>query len=286
MILVVAALASSALVGGVLALVRGLVGSPRSLESVVVDLHRHRSDDSGTETSPLLVALAGRTSASRQADLAVCERDTARWVLDRVKWAALGATFAMATVVVVPLAAGVVTGLHWLAIAIILGGVAGWMWAVVDLRSDAAKARRRMRHAVASYLELVSILMAGGAGPESALALAAEIGQGSAFGHIRSALAAAQIRQEPPWTQFGAVGHRLGVQELIELVPAMSLAGSGAQVRETLATKAASIRFKDTTQVEADMQSKSETMALPVVMMFAGFLILLGYPSLAALATP
>jgi Flp pilus assembly protein TadB len=219
-------------------------------------------------------------------DLAVCERDLARWVQDRLKWATLGATFLTAAVVVVPTAAGGSPPVVAATVAAGVGGSAGWLYAVVDLRTDAEKARRHLRHAVAAYLELVTILLAGGAGPESAMYAAAEVGRGAAFRHLRSALAAAQVRKEPPWSLFGALGRRLGVDELVELGSAMTLAGGGAQVRTTLAVKASSIRGKDLAQVEARAQSRSETMALPVVLMFTGFLLLIGYPALAALSGP
>ena len=66
----------------------------------------------------------------------------------------------------------------------------------------------------------------------------------------------------------------------------MTLAGGGALVRDSLTAKAHSIRAKDLAQRESDAESKSETMVLPVAMMFAGFLLLIGYPALAALSTP
>ena len=36
----------------------------------------------------------------------------------------------------------------------------------------------------------------------------------------------------------------------------------------------------------AEAQARSETMVLPVVLMFAGFVVLIGYPALAALSAP
>ena len=47
--------------------------------------------------------------------------------------------------------------------------------------------------------------------------------------------------------------------------------------------KATAIRLKDVAQLESEAQARSETMVLPVVLMFAGFLVLIGYPALAAL---
>ena len=66
----------------------------------------------------------------------------------------------------------------------------------------------------------------------------------------------------------------------------MTLAGGGAQVKESLTAKAAAITANDLAAVETEAQARSETMVLPVALMFAGFLILLGYPALAALSSP
>ena len=115
---------------------------------------------------------------------------------------------------------------------------------------------------------------------------AAAVGQGTAFRHLRAALTAAQARREPPWRALGELGNRLRVSELIELEASMTLAGGGAVVRDSLNAKAEAIRAKDLAQLESDAEAKSETMVLPVAMMFAGFLLLIGYPALAALSTP
>jgi hypothetical protein len=272
----------------VLLIVRGLVGSTTSLAALVAELHRPRP----TTTPPsatrdkLIVAAAGRPSARRAADLAVCDRDVAWFAHQRLAWTLLGG--APGAVIVTLTATGVITtvpppvGLA----SVVLGAGAGWLYARVDLASDAERARRAFRHALACYLELVTILIAGGAGVETALFDAADAGRGAAFAHLRSALAAAQARREPPWRALGHLGAQLGVSELGELEAAMTLAGEGAQVRDSLAAKANAIRLKDVAQLETEAHARSETMVLPVVLMFAGFLILIGYPALAALSNP
>jgi hypothetical protein len=75
------------------------------------------------------------------------------------------------------------------------------------------------------------------------------------------------------------------VRELDELQAAMTLAGGGAQVRESLIAKAEAIAERDLADTEAAAQARSETMVLPVALMFAGFLLLIGYPALAALSS-
>jgi Flp pilus assembly protein TadB len=167
---------------------------------------------------------------------------------------------------------------------VVLGGAGGWLYARVDLRSDADKVRREFRHALAAYLDLVAILMAGGAGVETAMFDAADTGRGPAFRQLRAALSGAQARREPPWQFLGELGQRLAVVELDELGSSMTLAGGGAQVRESLVAKARAIRGRDLAEQEYEAQARSETMVLPVALMFAGFLVLIGYPALAALS--
>jgi tight adherence protein C len=272
---------------GLLLMVRGLVGPPTPLVAVLADLHRPRT---GTEVDRrrqrVVGVLAGRASARRSADLAVCQRDLGRWVQNRLTWGLLGALPGM--VLVLLSAAGTLSVVSaGAALAVMAAGAAaGWCYARADLASDAARARREFRHALASYLELVTILLAGGAGIETAMYDAAEVGRGPAFRHLQVALSAAQSHREPPWRSLGQLGARLGVGELEELEASMTLAGQGAQVRESLDAKAAAIRARDLAQVEAEAQSRSETMVLPVVLMFAGFLVLIGYPALTALSSP
>ncbi len=287
MTVVLVAVVAGTAAAGLLLMVGGAVGTVRSLDAAVADLHRPRrpGTDALAATS-WLRRLAADSPPARQADLAILERDQTRWLQDRVKWSMLLGSLALSATVVIPMAAGRGLSPVPAVVAVLLGSAVGWFYAVIDLRADAEKARRELRHAVAAYLELVTILMAGGAGPESAMFMAVDIGRGRAFRHLRSALAASQVRQEPPWALFGEVGARLGVNELIELGASMTLAGGGAQVKDTLSAKAGSIRVSDLARIESEAQVRSETMALPVVMMFTGFLLLLGYPALAGLSGP
>ena len=232
----------------------------------------------------VVASLAGRTSTRRETDLAVTERTPSKFVQDRLTWAMLGAAPGLALIALST--TGVITFVSpVLALAVVvIGAVAGWFYALADLRSDAEKRRREFRHTLATYLELVTILMAGGAGVQTALYDAAAMGRGSAFRQLRSALSAAQARGRDPWSTLGVLGRRLGVSELHELESSMSLAGGGAHVRDSLLTKAESMRMKDLARLESEAEVRSETMVLPVAMMFAGFLLLIGYPALSGLS--
>lgn len=279
-------LAGCCLGAGLLLMARGLIGHTAPLSAVVAELHRPRvAAPAGRNSSPLIGSLAGRPSGARARDLAVCERTPERYVQDRLAWAGIWA--APGALLLVWSAFGGSSFPPLVAVLAAPGGaVAGWLFARVDLRSDATKARREFRHALAAYLELVTILIAGGAGVETAMFDAVAVGEGGAFRHLRTALSAAQAHRDPPWQLLGELGDRLGISELAELHASMTLAGGGAQVRDTLAARATGIRVRDLTELEAEAQARSETMVLPVALMFLGFLVLIGYPALSALSTP
>ena len=272
---------------GVLLMLRGTLAHTTSLTAFVAELHRPRPTTGAARNSRTTVVLAKTAGAGverRRTDLDICERTVAKFAQDRLAWTAIWAMPGLAMVALIP--TGIVSFLSpAIALGVLLvGAVSGWVFAVVDLRSDAETKRREFRHALAAYLELVAILQAGGAGVQSALYDAAASGQGSGFRHLKTALSAAQARREPPWETLGVLGQRLGVSELVELKQSMTLAGDGARVRLSLRAKAESMRDKDRARQETEAERRSEAMVLPIAMTFAGFLILIGYPAIAGLS--
>lgn len=154
------------------------------------------------------------------------------------------------------------------------------------VRSEAAERRKSFKHALGSFLDLVVISLAGGAGVESALRDAANVGRGWAYGQLRNALEVTALTGETPWAALSRLGEEVGVAELVELSASISLAGTeGARVRESLAVKATSLRDHALADAEAQAEATTEKMALPVVLLFLGFLILIGYPAVNAVLT-
>lgn len=153
----------------------------------------------------------------------------------------------------------------------------------ISLRSEAEERRKAFKQALGSFLDLVVISLAGGSGVESALRDAAGVGRGWAFAQLRNALEVTALTGETPWAALARLGEEVGVTELVELSATVSLAGTeGARVRDSLAVKAASLRDHALAEAEAEAQSTTEKMALPVVLLFLGFLILIGYPAVDA----
>jgi hypothetical protein len=61
----------------------------------------------------------------------------------------------------------------------------------------------------------------------------------------------------------------------------MQLAGEqGAKVRVSLAAQADALRSRQVSEIEAAAQAATERMGVPTVLLFTGFIALLGYPAL------
>lgn len=141
--------------------------------------------------------------------------------------------------------------------------------------------RRRFRTSLSAYLDLVSVMLAGGAGIETALHAAARIGDGFTFETIAVALDLARTTRRSPWDTLAETGSRYGVDELPELAATVRLGGEqGARMTASLVAKASAMRAREMADVEARANEATERMGLPMVLLFIGFLVLLGYPAM------
>ena len=218
-------------------------------------------------------------------DLAVLGRSAERHLAEKVALALVGLLFAPAIAVLLALG-----GTHvplvvplWASLVFM---AAGFFLPDLGVHADATRRRRDFRHALSSFLDLVVVALAGGGGVETALADAAGVGSGWAFAYLRRALDQARLARQTPWAALGRLGQQLGVTELSELAASVALAGTeGAKVRASLAAKAASLRTHALAEAETADQAATERMSLPVVLLFAGFLLFLGYPAVQKVLT-
>lgn len=152
----------------------------------------------------------------------------------------------------------------------------------LDLHQEAERKRADFKHALSAYFNLVGVNVAAGRGVEGALNTAAAAGQGPAFQAIRRALYRAQVTGQTPWAALDALGEDTGIDELRELAATISLAGGvGAKVRESLAAKAATLRKRGLSEIQAAANSASERMAIPVVLLVVGLIVFIGYPAIS-----
>ena len=153
-------------------------------------------------------------------------------------------------------------------------------------RDDANQRRREFRHTLSSFLDLVVVALAGGGGVGAALADAASVGSGWALALLRRRLDTLVWPARRRGPRLDGWAKELGITYLSELAASVALAGTeGAKVRASLAAKAASLRTHELGEAETSDQAATERMSLQVVLLFAGFLLFLGFPAVEKVPT-
>lgn len=225
---------------------------------------------------------AGLPLASTRRDLATLDKPVDVHLAEQATATVFG--FLLPPVAATLLAlAGITVGVTMPAAASLLLGAAGFLAPELSVRSEAAKHRAAFRDALSSFLDLVVISLASGAGVDQALDDAAQVGSGPAYTELRYALTEARLARVPPWDILAALGRRVAVAELQQLAATVGLAGTeGAKVRASLRSRAIALRARQLADAEGEANAATERMALPIVALFAGFLIFLGYPAMAA----
>lgn len=178
------------------------------------------------------------------------------------------------------LLAGVTVPIGLLAVAGMVAVVIGFFAPDIALRKAADERRREFALAFGSYLDLVSISLAGGMGTEAALVEAARVGDSWSFHLLRRAVDVAQIDGATVWSTFARLGEDLRVPALVELAASVALAGNeGAKVRSSIAVKADTLRAVELAEAESEAQAATERMAIPTAMLLFGFVLLIGFPA-------
>ena len=185
-----------------------------------------------------------------------------------VAWVSQGAHLAMSPLVLV---------------LVVLGSpVIFWTLTISRLREMAIRMQRDMDLSVSVFLDLINVLLAGGAGIETAMLAAAGAGDGWGFEQLRMAMARAQSSRRSYWDSLRETGEAFGIESLEEVANSVQLAGEhGARIRQSLTAKAASLRIRNLARIEHEAEQRTERMGIPVVLLFIGFILLVGYPAFA-----
>jgi tight adherence protein C len=229
-----------------------------------------------------LLQWIGLPTASTRRDLATAGKPVGVHLAEQATATVVGLLLGPMLAAILALG-GISLGVSVPAVAGLAFAVLGFAAPEVSVRSEAAKHRAAFRHALGSFLDLVVVSLAGGAGVDQALDDAVSVGCGPAYAELRYALQEARLARVAPWDTLAALGRRVGVNELHQLAATVGLAGAeGAKVRASLRSRAAALRTRQLTDAEADASAATERMSLPIVALMAGFLVFLGYPAVAA----
>ncbi|WP_309096514.1 type II secretion system F family protein [Streptomyces sp.] len=221
----------------------------------------------------------GWEQRSLRADLAVLERSWEKFLATKVLLGVAGlffGPFLFAVVWTLGVGSSPIIPV-WLAL---LFAVVFFFLPDLEVRRDAAEKRRDLRRVIGAYLDLVSMSLAGGRGLPEALMAAAEVSDGWANQRIRNALSDARITGVSQWQALGALGEEIGVEELKDLSASLALvADDGAKVRESLASRAETMRHRELAEIEGSAGEKSQSMLVAQLLLCAGFLVFLIFPA-------
>jgi len=203
------------------------------------------------------------------------------WLVSRMRLTAMIGCLAGCGVGVVVISRSRVPNGLGAAAAIVTGTLALIAWQMLAIRRRAASARNDADLAVSAFLDLVTIMLAGGAGLETALVSAASCGDGWVFSRIRDCLARAQSSRRDLWTELREWGRASGIESLVEMANSVEIAGEhGARIRASLIAKSRSLRSRNIARIEHEAGRRTEQMGLPIVAMFIGFVVFVSYPAL------
>ncbi|MEW2376953.1 type II secretion system F family protein [Micromonospora sp. NPDC047812] len=148
----------------------------------------------------------------------------------------------------------------------------------------ADKARDEFRQAVCTYLDLVALQLSAAHGPVQSLERAAAVCDGWVFDRISESLRIAQMQMHSPWDELRDLAERIGIAELGDVGAIMRSSGSeGAQVHETLRSRADSLRDQIRTDNLARAEGVTSRLDIPgalLVFVLLGFAV---YPFIARL---
>ena len=196
--------------------------------------------------------------------------------------AAAGGLFAPAMALAIAQSVGLVSiGLMAPLVVALIGAVVGPLLVQVSMRSSAAAQRDDLRYQLSSYLDVVTMLLAGNVGNEGALRQAAQAGDGRLFVELRKRILVAETSSRSLVSALAQLGDDLELVELQQISASASLAASaGAPVAKSLAAKCATLRSALSAEQEADARVRTGKIIIPLVGMSLLIMASVIYPAL------
>ncbi|WP_163506565.1 type II secretion system F family protein [Fodinicola acaciae] len=268
--------------GGAIVVVRGLWRRRPALADVIaastgaVPRLRRWSDDDGALAR--VAAWSGILGESARANLRLLELPVRTYAARCSGTAVLGG---MAGIVV---GVSIGTPLIVAAILALVGAAAGTWGAGRALRTEAARRRDRMVHALSVWLDLVAMATRGAAGIEQATAQATEQISGDGADQIRHTLVDARNRGLSHYRGLERLAAHSQVAEFRDVAGVLELATTdGTRVRPALRDLAETLRASRRAATRAQIAAASERIWVPASLTFTWLVGLALYPALVQL---
>lgn len=146
----------------------------------------------------------------------------------------------------------------------------------------ADRVRVDLRHQLAAYLDMVTMLLAGNSGHEGALERAARAGDGLLFRELRRRMREVAATGTSLVAALSLVADDYGIVELEQVAATTALsAAEGAPVARTLAAKCSTLRSTLASEEETAARIRNDKVTPPLVGMALLFMALIIYPALS-----
>ena len=163
----------------------------------------------------------------------------------------------------------------------LVGATVGPLMVHNTMRTAAAEQRHDLRYQLSSYLDVVTMLLAGNVGNEGALRQAAQAGDGRLFVELRRRILVAETSNRSLVSALAQLGDDLDLVELQQISASASLAASaGAPVAKSLAAKCATLRGALSAEQETDARVRTGKITVPLVGMSLLIMAAVVYPAL------
>lgn len=176
--------------------------------------------------------------------------------------------------------------LPWVISAVQSLGLAAVIWVVIGrwVATRADEARREMRYALVSYINVVALHRASGSGIVEALDGAANLADSWAYRKIAQQLDHSERAGQQPWEGLADLARRLDIKELADVGSIAGVSGrEGASVFDTLLARARSLRGQLLAEEKTEASDASTRMAYPQTILVGVVMVFLLYPALIRL---
>jgi len=151
-----------------------------------------------------------------------------------------------------------------------------------DTMRRAHEVRADLRHQLAAYLDMVTMLLAGNSGHEGALEQASRAGDGLLFRELRRRIREVAAGGSSLVDALSLVAADYALVELEQVAATTSLsAAEGAPVARTLSAKCATLRSTLAGEEETAARIRNDKVTPPLVGMALLFMALIIYPALS-----
>lgn len=220
--------------------------------------------------------------APSRADLAILRKPLHQFYGEKVLFGAAG-LFLPLVVATFAALAGVMFGFSfplYLPIGLSLAAAVGLSFIPdYNVRSDAAAARKSFRHALAIYIDLVSMQRRRNAQPRQAMETAAAAADSWVLLRLREVLTRSKLTGDYPWDALTDLGTELDLPDLVEVADIMRLAGDDhAAVYDQLRARSAAMRDALRAEDLSDANSAGVRLWVPTTTLGLIFIMILGVP--------